>query len=259
MKLALDLSLYNPAFARPFDPSQLFINGENGDFIDPNVLSSMTIERNGSGGPPAADVVVGRITGLINGLVFTAPSDAERPILRLSNGKYRLQFDGVNDYIETPTTTGFTSISNLGMVFWAGTSAYQFGRVAMNIRNADTTDRTLIAPFDLQWNSMRVLYNGSNILTSSGQTLDDGLMHSFIYSQIAATSHEGYEDGVLKSTSSTSKTTNPVLTAMSIGGPGIPSLSVFGGFIGGAIFINRTLMSNEIGQIHNWGIGKFGA
>jgi len=83
-------------------PANLFANGENGDYVDPNVLSSMTIERDGSGGPPAANDVVGTITGLVNGLTFSAGTDANRAILRLLNGTYYLETDGVNMVLICP-------------------------------------------------------------------------------------------------------------------------------------------------------------
>lgn len=98
MKLGLGLSLCEAALARrAFSPASL----NPVIWLDFSDLSTLFQERTGAAATTQAtiDGVVGTVRSKGNGGVnyFVAPTDAARGILRLVNGKYSVQSDGVDD------------------------------------------------------------------------------------------------------------------------------------------------------------------
>lgn len=94
-----------------WSPQDLFTAGVDGGWYEISDLSTLFAERTGGGTTPASvDGVVGTCrdkSGLDRHLV--APSDAARPILRLSGGVYHLEFDGVDDTMASASTFTMTS------------------------------------------------------------------------------------------------------------------------------------------------------
>lgn len=74
------------------------VAANGGAMFDPSIASTMTVGRDGTGGAPAADGVVGRIYDAAgSGLYLTPAADAARPALRQSGGLSSLDWDGVDD------------------------------------------------------------------------------------------------------------------------------------------------------------------
>lgn len=87
-----------------WSPARLFVSGEQGVWYDPSDLS--TLFQDSAGTTPA--FTDGDPVGLIldksgNGNHATQATDAKRPVLRISGGRYRLEFDGAtsNRALET--------------------------------------------------------------------------------------------------------------------------------------------------------------
>ncbi len=84
-------------------PANLFLGGQEGVWIDPSDLttmwqdSAMTVQADTNGDPVR---VIEDKSG--NGYHLEAPSDSQRPILTLSGGLWSLDFDGSNDYMDSP-------------------------------------------------------------------------------------------------------------------------------------------------------------
>jgi len=245
-----------------FTPEDLFVAGENGDFIDPNILASMTVGIDGTGGTPSVGDPVGRIVGQVNGLVFVAPSNAARPTLQIKQGNYILRFDGVDDLIQSTTTTGFTSASAMGMAGIMSTDealAVSPIRSALAINSGDdfAFGLTLLRPF--RHVGMQVWYNNETFQQTDAPPppATNGVFQNFIYTQRASNDHSCYIDGVLKVTSSLIKTTKSTLSNLSIGGWS-PTQSQFHiGDIGAAIFINRGLTVGEVADLQQWEVDRF--
>lgn len=247
-----------------FQPQDLFLSGENGDFVDPNDLTSMTVGTDGSGGQPGIGDPVGRITGQVNGLVWVAHSDAARPTLQLKQGNFVLDADGVDDIMLCPTTTGFTNKTELGIVGMMATdqpATFSPIRSALSIRNGDDfgNGATNLRPFMPQ--GMRVWYNNSTLsqIDAPPPPATDGTIQNFTYTQRAVNDHEGYIDGVSKLTSTASKTTNSVLSHLTIGGWSPTQSQFFEGQIASVVFINRGLTAQEVADLQTWAAERFAA
>lgn len=80
-------------------------------WFDPSYLSNIWQERstNGSGvtTPGAVDAVIGTIfnRGSRGGVLYASNADSRRPILRQSSGRYRIEFDGVDDGLISNTSS----------------------------------------------------------------------------------------------------------------------------------------------------------
>lgn len=80
-------------------------------WYDPSDASSMTVERDGSGGNPGTGDPVGKILDKSgNGYHAAASSDAARPTIDASSSLPSIRFDGVDDNLDAPWT-GTTSMS----------------------------------------------------------------------------------------------------------------------------------------------------
>jgi hypothetical protein len=87
--------------ATRFSPSPLFANGRQGCWLDPSDLSTMFQDAAGTI-PCAVDAVVGLIRDKSGrGHDASQSTDSRKPILRSSAGRYRLAFDGSNDFLVT--------------------------------------------------------------------------------------------------------------------------------------------------------------
>ena len=86
--------------SRGFSPSALFANGEEGAWYDPSDLSTL-FEEDGTT-PASVDGPVGKIldkSGNGNHLIQT--TETKCPTLKLAGGLYYLEFDGIDDGLQT--------------------------------------------------------------------------------------------------------------------------------------------------------------
>jgi hypothetical protein len=112
--LGLNLSLSQGG---QFNPGILFANGEQGAWYDPSDLSSMFQDAGGTT-PAAVDAVVGLIRDKSGkGNHASQSTTANKPILRLSGGRYYLEFDGTDDYFQT-SAINFSASDKV--TAWAG-------------------------------------------------------------------------------------------------------------------------------------------
>ena len=95
------------AFPPAFSPASLFANNEPGVWLDPSDFSTMFQDAAGTTPVTAVEQPVGRILDKSGrGFHATQTTATSRPVLRQDgNGKHYLYFDGVDDFLVTPTIT----------------------------------------------------------------------------------------------------------------------------------------------------------
>jgi len=254
--LGLDLGLVGIAARGKFSPLDLFANGESGDFFDPNVLSSMTIGRDGTGGPPAVGDVVGTRTGLANGLVIAAPSDSARPILRLSNGRYYLETDGVDDAFTILTPNGLLAkdAKTLAIYFDPGSPIDNDGgffSTRINHGGIDNTGNGYL--FDSTSSSIRYGNNGFLFFTSASGVILPGTKQ-FISVRMGAntTNVVAYVDG--SDISWTSNGSTSINNEIAGGYTGFyqQNIQFLKGNMYNELFISRVLTLNELDTLNNY-------
>ena len=120
----MQLSAISLAITRPqrsgtaaWSPASLFASSEEGAWYDPSDLTTMFQDRAGTT-PVTAD---GQTVGLIldksgRGNHNTAPSDAARPLYRTDGTYHWLQFDGVDDSLNT-ATINFTATDKISLAY----------------------------------------------------------------------------------------------------------------------------------------------
>lgn len=93
-----------------FDPATLFAGGEAGAWYDPSDLSTVW-QDSGRTTAGAVDSPVGAIDDKSgNGNNATQATAAARPVLRqTAGGKYYLEFDGVDDSLQTAAAVGLSA------------------------------------------------------------------------------------------------------------------------------------------------------
>ena len=95
-------AIYISELASSFSPIDLFQNNEQGAWYDPSDLTTMFQDIAGTTPVTADGQTVGKIldkSGNDNHAV--APSDAARPLYKTDGTYHWLQFDGVDDYVQT--------------------------------------------------------------------------------------------------------------------------------------------------------------
>ena len=104
--------LRNPA---AFSPAFLFAGGQQGIWLDPSDLATMFQDDAGTVPVTGAGQVVGRILDKSgNGHHATQATEASKPILRMTNGLWRLEFDGVDDFLVT-NNIDFTTTADVSL------------------------------------------------------------------------------------------------------------------------------------------------
>ena len=99
-----------------FSPASLFDNGERGAWYDPSDLSSMFQSSDGTT-PAVVDSPVGYIRDKSgNGHHMIQVTDADRPVLKKSDGLYYLEFDGANWGMQTGSTVNFDNTDEMNVV-----------------------------------------------------------------------------------------------------------------------------------------------
>ncbi|MBW7896522.1 MAG: hypothetical protein H3C27_15550 [Opitutaceae bacterium] len=92
---------------------RMFVAGEPGGIYDPSVLSSLFADSAGTT-PATVDGPVGRVLDLSGRGSHLVQSVADsRPTLRLIDGRYSLQFDGVDDHLVSAAALNLTATSRL--------------------------------------------------------------------------------------------------------------------------------------------------
>lgn len=87
-----------------FTPVSLFANGEQGAWYDPSDMSTLFQDAAGTTPVTAADQQVGLMRDKSGRNNHASQATAgSRPILRTSGGIWYLEFDGVNDFMVTPS------------------------------------------------------------------------------------------------------------------------------------------------------------
>jgi hypothetical protein len=100
-------------FSHDVHVRRMFVAGEPGGIYDPSVLSSLFADSAGTT-PATVDGPVGRVldlSGRGNHLVQSVADS--RPTLRLIDGRYSLQFDGVDDHLVSAAALNLTATSRL--------------------------------------------------------------------------------------------------------------------------------------------------
>lgn len=98
-----------------YTPASLFAAGEQGAWYDPSDLSTMFQDAAGTTPVTTANQQVGLILDKSgNNNHASQPTGANRPILRQSGALWFLEFDGVNDFLVTPTIN-FTTQSEMSI------------------------------------------------------------------------------------------------------------------------------------------------
>lgn len=111
------LAINDPSGAG-FNPLSLFAAGEQGVWYDPSDLSTMFQDAMGTIPVTAAGQPVGMVRDKSgNGNHATQDTATARPILQTEGGKWYLEFDGVDDWLQTGTVN-FTAADK--MTTWAG-------------------------------------------------------------------------------------------------------------------------------------------
>jgi len=90
-----------------FSPDDLFNGGEVGGWFDASDFSTMTVNRDGTGGAPTDTDPVGRLIDQgPNGFNFLgdAGDNTKHPTARTINGRNCILFDGVNDQLNSAAT-----------------------------------------------------------------------------------------------------------------------------------------------------------
>ena len=104
MKLGLGLSLTGMQRRRD-TPAFIFANGEPGVWLDPSDPATVFSDTAGTTQAGIGDPVALVLDKSGNGNHATQPTLASRPILREADGLRYLEFDGVDDFLATPTIT----------------------------------------------------------------------------------------------------------------------------------------------------------
>ena len=105
MQIGIGISISGLARRRGSSPAVLFANSEPGVWLDPS--DPVTVFSDTAGTTPAGvgDPVARIDDKSGNGNHATQPTLAARPILREADGLRYLEFDGVDDYLQTPSIT----------------------------------------------------------------------------------------------------------------------------------------------------------
>ena len=140
---------------RGFSPASLFSNGEEGVWYDPSKLSSMKQLSNGT-----VDAVIGQPVGYIedqsgNGNHAIQATLTKRPILREVGGLNYLDFDGVDDAMQT-ASIDFTATDSM--------STFAGARKTDNARNQTVFE--LSGAIGSNNGAFRIFCNSSNLWAS---------------------------------------------------------------------------------------------
>lgn len=124
--------------SRGFSPSTLFANGEEGGWYDPSDLTTL-FEEDGTT-PASVDGPVGKIldkSGNGNHLIQT--TETKCPTLKLASGLYYLEFDGVDDGLQS-AAIDFTGTDNMSVFVGARKEADEVAVIAELSPNLGNND-----------------------------------------------------------------------------------------------------------------------
>ena len=120
-----------------FTPAQLFKSGEQGAWYDPSDLSTLFQDAAGTTPVTAVEQPVGRILDKSGrGNHATQATAANRPLLKQDgNGKYYLEFDGVNDALSATfaLTQPFERVAAFAQISWTASDLVFDGGTGGNL------------------------------------------------------------------------------------------------------------------------------
>jgi hypothetical protein len=137
----------NPAPWSPLDLPNTVI------WLDPSDLSTMWQETTGASAttPTQVDGVVGTIKDKAGGFYLTAPSDAARPVLRKVGELYKLEFDGVDDYLKVLDTPVYAQPNIAAMGAQLGDAGRFFDSAGGSTRHMITLGSTYVQQYAGGW------------------------------------------------------------------------------------------------------------
>jgi len=164
-----------------------------------------------------------------------------------------VQFDGVDDYIDTVPASDLAESATFTVSFWVKAVSTAPNKMAIAIRNAQSNG-TLFAIYPADNNGgrgARVYWNSTSIITESGVERS-GSWHHYLFVSRSTTNHELYVDGQSVGTSATSKSLPNPLSNITIGA-WYPTSQHFNGSLDEVRIYNRALSANEVTQLYNLG------
>lgn len=260
MRLGLGLGLMSST--AEYNPALLFAASEPGAWYDISDLS--TLFQDTAGTVPA---VVGQTVARVNdkstnGVNATQATAASRPILRQNGttGKYYLEFDGVDDFLVTPSID-FTGTDK--MTVWAGVRKLSDATravVAELGNNPGSNTFQMNAPFDATGTSYRWTAGGT-LIPVADKTSAPAPVTSVLTgtADIAGNQSIIRYNGTVAATAPTSLGTGNFLAyPLYIGRRGGTSLP-FNGHIYGLIVRGAASSAAQITQTERWMNSRAGA
>jgi len=134
-----------------FTPAVLFANGEQGAWFEPDPTTTFT-DTAGTTSAGVGDAVALMLDESGNGHNATQPTAAARPILRQAGtGEYYLEFDGVDDFMSTPSIdftgtdkmsvfAGVRKLSDAQIAYIVATNGGLVGTMQLRAPGSSTAD-----------------------------------------------------------------------------------------------------------------------
>ena len=102
------------AYGQAFSPASLFRNGEKGAWYDISDLSTLFQEDGTT--PAVVDGIVGKVLDKSgNGKHIVQTTDTKCPILKQDGSLYYLEFDGIDDGLQTSSNIDFTATDTMSV------------------------------------------------------------------------------------------------------------------------------------------------
>jgi hypothetical protein len=126
-------------------PKSLFSLSQTGDWWDFSDNTTMWQDFDGTTPVTALGDPVGRVVGKANGVIATQTSSDARPLWQLdANGKPGLQFDGVDDFLVTPSLFDHAE-SWYGLLGVTHTANSSYPKAFWSIRDGTTNTEGIIS------------------------------------------------------------------------------------------------------------------
>lgn len=160
LDLCINIGL-DSGWVQSWSPGNLFAGGVQGAWFDPSDLTSM-FQTTDTSAPAVVDSPVGRINDKSgNGNHATQGTAGSRPILRQAGALFYLEFDGVDDFLDTAgyAQTDGAGLWSCGASFYLNNLAGQYclldaddpaatNRLAQNLHVAITTGQPYTIAFN---------------------------------------------------------------------------------------------------------------
>lgn len=132
-----------------FTPTSLFSGGEQGFWLDPSDFSSMFQDTAGTTPVTATGQSVARINDKSGrGNHFTQSTAGSRPVLQQDgNGKYYLDFDGTDDFLQSTSTINYSATDNMCVCVGATKESDAAAGALIELSASSTTNAGTFAIF----------------------------------------------------------------------------------------------------------------